>query len=215
VCIIPSIGLLVFAIMVLVTGRATLTQTRQVQGRAARIVAVILMLPFPLALAMMGFMVFVLPKSDEATKELALRFFALESGFFFLCMLTAFVVALGTSTKIAARARPSLTIQGKATELQSGLQEGICPASLRPEGPDDERSVKHAGDVLGRLSAWFGLWSLVICPLAVPALVLGVIALILGPRRKWAIMGIVLGALMLLFMIAAGIGIYLNRPPRG
>src|SRR5262249_48532357 len=78
----------------------------------------------------------------------------------------------------------------------------------------DSLSPGRAGDILGRLSARLGLWCLIFFPLAFPAVVVGIVALFMRSERRWPILGIGLGSIILGMTIVTAVIIAVEASSR-
>jgi hypothetical protein len=209
-CICPGIALLVFGAFVLITGKIELSRSRVVQGRPARACALILMVPVPVALAVIAF---TWANRDTDADDVVLVL-AAEGGFFFLCLLTALGVAIRYSQR--ATREPEGDEDGEPTD-RGDEEPPEAPEEREDSAPvpsgldEDAHSARQAADILAQVSSRLGLWSLLFCPLSLPAVLIGVIALLLGGQRRWAVLGIVFGSIMFVGTLAIGIATYWAR----
>jgi hypothetical protein len=95
-CILIDIAMLVFGIITLVRGRFLLTRAKEVRGWPARLIGVVLLLPFPLAF-LAGIVlgaIFVVQGQDVQGKDLELVTRGVGRAIVVLCFLTAIGIAV-------------------------------------------------------------------------------------------------------------------------
>jgi hypothetical protein len=106
-CCVAEIGMLIFGIIALVTGKFSLTRSRVVQGTAARIVGAVLVLPLPLGLLVgvvmgvgLGINAAKQGKQGLDQAELAKlqpKITIIEGSLIAVCFFTALGIALATA----------------------------------------------------------------------------------------------------------------------
>jgi len=102
-----EIGLVIFGIYALVTGKLTLSKNRIVRGAAARLIAVVALLPLPLSLAI-GFIVGFIAAGrgeflDPTNQSLRLKFGLMEAGITIACLIAVYAIGMPVAARQAAR----------------------------------------------------------------------------------------------------------------
>src|SRR5437879_1799730 len=93
-CLVLEIGMLIFGIIALITGKFTLTRNKVVYGVPARIIGVIMILPLPLGLLVAFVIIGALVAQGRFTPgniPIAINF--IEPAIIFGCFLFAMIVA--------------------------------------------------------------------------------------------------------------------------
>lgn len=102
-----EIGLIIFGIYAMVTGKLTLTKTHIVRGTAARLIAVIALLPLPLSLAVV-FTVGILAVNrgailDPNDTSAQLKSIMIEAGIVVACLIAVYAIGWPVAARQAAR----------------------------------------------------------------------------------------------------------------
>jgi phage FluMu protein Com len=102
-----EIGLIIFGIYAMVTGKLTLTKTHIVRGTAARLIAVIALLPLPLSLAVIftaGILAVnrgaILDPNDSSAR---LKYSLIEAGIVVGCLIAVYAIGWPVAARQAAR----------------------------------------------------------------------------------------------------------------
>jgi hypothetical protein len=102
-----EIGLIIFGIYALITGKLTLTKNRIVRGAAARLIAVIALLPLPLSLGIWSIVGFIAAGRgeflDPTNPWLQLKFGLIEAGIVVGCLIAVYAIGLPVAARQAAR----------------------------------------------------------------------------------------------------------------
>jgi hypothetical protein len=144
-----EIIILIFGIITLIRGHFLLTRVKEVRGWPARIIGVLLILPFPLSF-LVGLVLgatFVAMRKDigEARLEPAIRF--IELGIVALCFFSAIGVALFFAQPVRKKkAKPADVAvpedydeRFQDTARASSASQDIMKGSSRPAIPPDDR----------------------------------------------------------------------------
>ncbi len=119
-----EIGLVLWGLTILITGRVTFTKTRIVEGRAARLIGVVLMLPAPLAFGL-GVLIGLIYQLEgkRIPDDLPIGFILVEFVLVLVCLLTALGIFLANAKE-----------QGKET-ASTGIEDARVNVRLvRYEG---------------------------------------------------------------------------------
>jgi phage FluMu protein Com len=102
-----EIGLIIFGIYALITGKLTLSKNRIVRGTAARLLAVIALLPLPLSLAVIFTVGMVVVSRggtfDPSEGSARLKFSLIEAGIVVGCLIAVYAIGLPVAARQAAR----------------------------------------------------------------------------------------------------------------
>ena len=102
-----EIGMIIFGIYALITGKLTLTKNRIVRGTAARLIAVIALLPLPLTLAIGLIVGFIAAGRgqflDPTNPSLQLKYGLIDAGIMVACLIAVYAIGLPVAARQAAR----------------------------------------------------------------------------------------------------------------
>ena len=153
--IVMLVCMLIFGLIALVRGRFLLTRATEVRGVPARIIGVVLILPFPLTFAagiVWGAILLAQGKTAQVSDAQGAAWF-LQFGIVAICILTVVVIALATGKPIpkhptkealadielASGARDRFRPEQEERPLASSENQDITDRPTRPKNRPDDR----------------------------------------------------------------------------
>ncbi len=100
-CLLLEIGMAICGLIALITGKVNLTGSKAAQGVPARIIGVIMLLPFPLSLlVIVPITAVIVSRGQPPTDNMTLVLRLIESGIILACFLVSMVIGFMTATPV-------------------------------------------------------------------------------------------------------------------